>query len=576
MKRILLTLALALGSTVSFSQVIFSGESPVSIQGAYAMTYAPAGADWAAIVDLLDPANAVLDELVLISDGTPADSLGCNPAVNGVDVAGKIAVVYRGECQFGTKALNAQNAGAIAVVIINNAPGGPVGMAAGDDGPSVTIPTVMIGDASGAILVAEMANGPVEVFIGNKTGFYPNDIGLLNQSILKSKASAMPALLAQTNADYEFQVGAWVYNFGFQDQTNVSLTATAELGGVGVYNETSINIPLLEAGDSVYLTLPDFSLATYSVGYYDFFYTVDSDSIDSYEFDNELPAHFYINESDFSYATYNRTLDVPNSSGGFRSTAATSSYSACIAFRDPNASRVAATGITFASVIGASSIQPSLDGEPMTLSMYRYDDVFTDLNDAPNPIAAYTLLNTSEYYYPGDLQGEMVTGYFTDQIVLQDNQRYFFCVTTYNSDLFIGFDPNADYTLNGNLYLQPYSPIESNGSFNPVGFGFDAIPGIAVKFMDAALVNLEADKLSIDMNVYPNPASNQVMVDFKDNKVNFLEVLNIAGQRVIGQDVNTLDSAVYVDVNGLDNGVYMFKMHLENGMSKAFRVVVSH
>jgi len=575
MKKILFTLAIALGSTLSFSQVIFSGVSPASIQGSYAMTYAPAGGDWG-VVDLLDPANTVLDTLVLISDGTAGDSLGCFAAVNGADVAGHIAILYRGGCQFGTKALNAQNAGAIAVVIINNAPGGPVGMGGGVDGGSVTIPVVMIGDDAGAILVEEMQNGPVEVFIGNKTGFYPNDLGMLNRSVLRSKASAMPSLLAQTNADYDFQVGAWVYNFGFQDQTNLTLNATVEVGGVEVYNETSANVDSLLAGDSVYLTLPDFSLATYDDGYYNMVYSVVSDSVDFYDFDNQLGADFYINPTDFSYATYDQTLNVPNSSGGFRSSAATNSYSACIAFRDPNASRVAATGMTFASVLGADAVQPSLDGEPMVITMYSYDDVFTDLNDAPNPIAAYTQLTMGEFLYVGDPQGEMVSGEFNDQIVLEDNQRYFFCVTTYNSDLFIGFDPNADYSLNGNLYLQPYAPIESDGTFNPVGFGFDAIPGISVQFKDALLVNLEAEKLALDMRAYPVPASSQVTVDFKDNKVNFLEVLNVAGQRVVAQDVNTMDNSVFVDVNGLENGVYMFKMHLENGMSKTLQVVVSH
>jgi len=212
----------------------------------------------------------------------------------------------------------------------------------------------------------------------------------------------------------------------------------------------------------------------------------------------------------------------------------------------------------------------------MVITMYSYDDVFTDLNDAPNPIAAYTQLTMGEFLYVGDPQGEMVSGEFNDQIVLEDNQRYFFCVTTYNSDLFIGFDPNADYSLNGNLYLQPYAPIESDGTFNPVGFGFDAIPGISVQFKDALLVNLEAEKLALDMRAYPVPASSQVTVDFKDNKVNFLEVLNVAGQRVVAQDVNTMDNSVFVDVNGLENGVYMFKMHLENGMSKTLQVVVSH
>jgi hypothetical protein len=512
----------------------------------------------------------------MVSDGTPGDSLACFAAVNQVDLAGQIAILYRGDCQFGTKALNAQTAGAIAVVIINNVPGAPVGMAAGDDGGSVTIPVVMISDAAGAILTAEMQNGPVEVFIGNKTGFYPNDIGLLNRSALRSKASAMPSLLTQSGAEYNFEVGAWVYNFGFQDQTNVSLNATAEVGGTEVYNETSTVVALLAAGDSAYMTLPDFSLTTYPEGYYNMTYTLASDSVDAYDFDNELPVDFLISETDFSYATYDQTLNVPNSSGGFRSTAATASYSACIAFRDANASRIAATGMTFSSVLGADAVQPTLDGEPMLITMFSYDDVFTDLNDAPNPIGAYNELTSGEYFYPSDLQGEMVTAEFDDEVVLLDNQRYFFCVTTYNPDLFIGFDPAADYTENGNLYLQPYTPIESDGTYNPVGFGFDAIPGISVQFKDAALVNLEAEKLALDMRVYPVPASNQVTVDFKDNKVNFLEVLNVAGQQVIAQDVNTLDNSVFVDVNGLENGVYMFKMHLENGMSKTLQVVVSH
>jgi len=575
MKRILLTLSIALSTAVSFAQVIFSGESPANIQGAYAMTYAPAGADWTLMTDLLDPANAVQDTLVLISDGTAADSLGCNPATNGADVAGKIAVVYRGECQFGTKALNAQNAGAIAVVIINNAPGGPVGMAAGDDGPSVTIPTVMIGDDSGATLVAEMGNGPVVVFIGNKTGFYPNDIGLLNRSMLRPKSSVTPMLLAENGTEYNFEVGAWVYNFGFQDQTNVTLTASAEVDGDNVYTETSTPIALLPSGDSAWVTLPNFALASYDAGYYDFFYTVDSDSVDNYTFDNTVPAHFYLNETDFSYASYNRDLNVPRSSGGFRSSTANNSYSACVVFRDANASRVAATGMTFASVTGATS-GVDLDGEPMQLSVFRWDDAFTDLNDAPAQMTSYTEVGVGEYFYPSDLQGEMVTGNFSAPVLMVDNQRYLFCVTTYNPDLFIGYDPNMDYSLNIDTYLQPLFPVESDGTYPILGFGADAVPGLAVKFMDAQFVSVPTEELEIAINAYPNPASTQVTLNFNDNQVNFIEVMNVAGQRVHKQEVNAMDSGAIVNVNNLENGLYMFRIVLENGMSKTLQIVVNH
>ena len=50
---------------------------------------------------------------VLVDDGTAADSLGCGVLVNNAAISGNIAVVYRGTCEFGVKALNAQNAGAI-------------------------------------------------------------------------------------------------------------------------------------------------------------------------------------------------------------------------------------------------------------------------------------------------------------------------------------------------------------------------------------------------------------------------------------------------------------------------------
>lgn len=575
MKRILLTLSIALSSAIGFSQVIFSGEAPANIQGAYDMTWGTAAQGWSG-PDLLNPANAIIDTLVVVSDvSVTADTLGCLPLTNGADVLGKIAVIYRGSCQFGTKALNAQNAGAIAVVIINNAPGSPVGMAAGDDGGSVTIPVVMISDIAGATLVNQINQGDdVVVFIGNKTGYYPNDIGLQRGKVLRSRGSAMPSILTFDETEYNFQVGAWVYNFGYNDITGVALSANCELGGTSVYSQTSAPLDIA-SGDSAYITLANFELSNYAQGYYDFFYTVTSDSIDNYAFDNSVPAHFYINETDFSYATYDRDLNVPRSSGGFRSSNALSSYSACIVFRNPNASRVAATGLTFAAVTSVAS-GVDLDGEPMTLFAYRWEDDFVNLNDAPAQMTQFTEVATGEYYYPSDLQGEMVTGDFDAPFVLENNQRYLFCVTTYNDDLFIGYDPNIDYTINIDTYLQPLFPVESDGQFPILGFGADAVPGIAVKFMDAQFVSVPTEQVEVAINAYPNPASTQVTLNFNENKVSFVEVLNIAGQRVHMQDVNAMDSGAIVNVNQLENGLYLFRIQLENGMSKTLQIVVNH
>ena len=107
-------------------------------------------------------------ELVLVDDGTAGDSLGCGALVNTTQVNGKIAVVYRGACEFGLKALNAQNAGAVGVIVINNA-AGTMDMGAGANGPGVTIPVAMISNTDGAILKAQLSAGnAVRAILGTK------------------------------------------------------------------------------------------------------------------------------------------------------------------------------------------------------------------------------------------------------------------------------------------------------------------------------------------------------------------------------------------------------------------------
>lgn len=112
----------------------------------------------------------VAGNIVLVDDGTASDSLGCGTLVNSSVIAGNIALVYRGTCQFGTKALNAQNAGAAAVIIVNNAGGTTtIDMAVGNDGASVTIPVVMISQNNGAILKNSINTGnTISAILGTK------------------------------------------------------------------------------------------------------------------------------------------------------------------------------------------------------------------------------------------------------------------------------------------------------------------------------------------------------------------------------------------------------------------------
>jgi len=72
----------------------------------------------------------------------------------GTSLVGKIALIDRGTCEFATKSLNAQKAGAIAAIIADNRAEPIFTLAAGTDAKRVRIPSVMINQADGAALKA--------------------------------------------------------------------------------------------------------------------------------------------------------------------------------------------------------------------------------------------------------------------------------------------------------------------------------------------------------------------------------------------------------------------------------------
>jgi minor extracellular serine protease Vpr len=76
---------------------------------------------------------------------TPAN--GCS-AIS-TSLTGKIALIDRGVCTFTTKVRNAQNAGAVGVIVVNNVAGDPTAMAQDGTQPVPTIPAVMVGKNEG-------------------------------------------------------------------------------------------------------------------------------------------------------------------------------------------------------------------------------------------------------------------------------------------------------------------------------------------------------------------------------------------------------------------------------------------
>lgn len=592
MKKLLLFVAIIF-SFKAQSQVVCAGVSPASIAGNYEFSWGEPANTWSS-PDFNIPGTYVTGELMLVDDGSvgnsPASGLplanyGCAPLVN--NLTGKIAVVYRYDgvtastiCWMSDKALIAQNAGAIAVLIVNR-PGAnsDLSTGGGSAAPNVTIPVVLIDFNDGAALRAEMGNGPVNMFLGNKTGLYANDIGVTKETKLIPKSYGVVSQLAQNGTEFNFEVGTRVYNYGNNDQSNVTVTANIDgPGGSSVYNETVGPLSIL-SGDSLDVmpgeinSFPIFSIASYPQGDYTLTYTVSPGVTDEYDGDNSTSSSFIVNDSIFSYSKLDPVTHRPVASNGYRPSVSNSTYSTCMVVSDPHASRLGVQGIYFSASTGYGS-GIVLTGEEMILNLYKWEDVFVDLNDAGLAFDNLTSVAFGYYAYTADLQSQTVYGEFDEPVGLIDNQRYLACVQTVNTGIYLGHDQKTNYTFNESYYLQPFSPNESDGTYYASGFGADIPSAIGLKVCTAAdcLLSLSENN-EIKGNVYPNPGSDNLTISLNTVESGRIMITDLSGKNVLEHLANFSNGQTQTDISSLENGMYILSVILENGKTAQFSIV---
>jgi Zn-dependent metalloprotease len=95
-------------------------------------------------------------DIVLVDDVPPGTSRACGVIGNPSSLVNKIALVDRGGgCSFVQKIKNAQNAGAIAVIIVNNVAGAPTTIGGTDT--TINIPAIMVSNTTGDTLKTNLA-----------------------------------------------------------------------------------------------------------------------------------------------------------------------------------------------------------------------------------------------------------------------------------------------------------------------------------------------------------------------------------------------------------------------------------
>lgn len=152
-------------------------DAPASVAGNYTAVRAAFGSNYS---------TSVTGDAAFGTDGTATGTLLCAAATN--TLTGKIAFVDRGGCtptvngEFSSKALKAQQAGAIAVIICNNAANAtqaPFSMTVGTNGGQVTVPTFMISYNDCLKIRASILAGTAKATLKNvcaNTGTYAPEV----------------------------------------------------------------------------------------------------------------------------------------------------------------------------------------------------------------------------------------------------------------------------------------------------------------------------------------------------------------------------------------------------------------
>lgn len=489
------------------------------------------------------------------------DSLGCEAITT--DLTGKLALIRRGACDFSTKVLNAQNAGAIGAIIVNHYANADdtgatlVGMLGGVDGPAVTIPAVFISRSSGEAIIPSVDAGET-----------------VNASfVVKSFYDPVSSFSIQTPTSDAIAFDSYFIHYvnpSSVDAADVTVTATitAPSGTETILTGNSIVEPL---ADSIIVLDGDFlptEMGTYTVAW-----THDQGP-------ETLESNFYTTE--YAYGTARPTINqAPRVSDADFQTGNLIYQAGALSIMD--ADGAVATHASFGLSNGADLFTGDPISDQIVVILYDADNDENDLIDF-SPTSAST---TFDELTPVALASYVITGNETvdqqiyvewedledgdNMVTLKPNGAYYTVIAYDGGDAGLGICPGFTASSGVNYLNFPTTPIIVSGSFfsggwngSTVGIGLH-LAGFEPPVNTEDLVELDAAKITLA----PNPVSSRLNVMFNlDETADQVQLMltDVSGKLVSAdQYEQVFNQSIEIDMNRLPAGTYFLSIATPEG-----------
>jgi hypothetical protein len=510
--------------------------------------------------------------IVWAYDITP-DSLGCDTITN--NYAGKMVMIRRGACEFGRKGLNAQNAGASAVAIVNatlaaNPNAGneclAPGMAAGAVGAQVTIPQLMFSRIMADQIDAALKAGQQPEICFRRLSLYDPSA---EYSHLTPVGQGVPVELIAVNC----------VNRSGLDQEFVGKCVITDPAGT-VTEILSEPIFIAADADSLITFETSYTPPAGLTGLFNLQFTADKSPGESVSRSFRITPH--------TWAT-----DNLNRNGG-----AANDQSYIDGGRVYQTGSVVVTGtggevklVTF-GIENAAAMADTLTPETNIVNVLLYDaDVNDDnVNDLGNGLTAFdglTIVSFAEVLFDrnttNELQNVELIPIDGDNI-LKPNHLYYVSLKYDGSSNSTYPDKSISFSTSSDVYydvrIGSHTPLRLDNYYNAGWGGANVITRLHEAAYDPA-VSVNANILDkVKYSVTPNPTADWVNLNLElkgENKTVNVEIIDNMGRTMTSQvKKNFKNGRVSFDSRSLPSGNYYVYVRTSDEGSAMVPVMICH